>query len=55
MESDSLAEFVPAFVAMIEQAPSLHAAWLEVHTELARVAAEVLAEELGVDPPTRSR
>jgi AcrR family transcriptional regulator len=49
-DSDALAEMVPAFVAMIEQTPSLHAAWLEVNAQLADVATEELARQAGVDP-----
>jgi AcrR family transcriptional regulator len=48
--SDELAEMVPAFVAMIERTPSLHAAWLEAHERLARVVTEELAAQAGVDP-----
>lgn len=47
---DGLAEAVPAFVAMIEQTPALHAAWLEIHARLAQVVTEELAVEAGVDP-----
>ncbi len=47
---DGLAETVPAFVAMIEQTPALHAAWLEIHARLAQVVTEELAAEAGVDP-----
>ncbi|HTU28455.1 MAG TPA: TetR family transcriptional regulator [Solirubrobacteraceae bacterium] len=47
---DGLAETVPAFVAMIEQTPALHAAWLEIHARLAQVVTEELAQEAGVDP-----
>ncbi len=49
-DSDALADMVPAFVAMIEQTPSLHAAWLEVNAQLADVATEELARQAGVDP-----
>jgi AcrR family transcriptional regulator len=47
---DGLAETVPAFVAMIEQTPALHAAWLEIHARLAEVVTDELAAEAGVDP-----
>ena len=47
---DDLAEFVPRFVAMIEQTPSLHAHWLQVHDRLARVATEELAAQAGLSP-----
>jgi AcrR family transcriptional regulator len=47
---DGLAETVPAFVAMIEQTPALHAAWLEIHARLAQVVTEELAAQAGVDP-----
>jgi AcrR family transcriptional regulator len=50
IDGDAMAEMIPAFVAMIEQTPALHAAWLEVHARLARVASEALAEQAGVDP-----
>jgi AcrR family transcriptional regulator len=49
-DADAFAEMVPAFVAMIEQTPSLHAAWLEVNAQLADVATEELARQAGVDP-----
>jgi AcrR family transcriptional regulator len=49
-EADALADMVPAFVAMIEQTPSLHAAWLEVNAQLADVATMELARQAGVDP-----
>ncbi|HEY3771665.1 MAG TPA: TetR family transcriptional regulator [Solirubrobacteraceae bacterium] len=47
---DGLAETVPAFVAMIEQTPALHAAWLEIHARLAQVVTEELAAEADIDP-----
>jgi AcrR family transcriptional regulator len=47
---DAIAEMVPAFVAMIERTPALHAAWLEVNARLANVATEELARQAGVDP-----
>jgi AcrR family transcriptional regulator len=47
---DELVEFMPLFVAMIEQTPALRAAWLEMHDRLARVAREELAAQAGVDP-----
>jgi AcrR family transcriptional regulator len=47
---DAFAEMIPAFVAMIEGTPALHAAWLEVHARLAQVASEELAAQAGVDP-----
>jgi hypothetical protein len=40
----------PAFLAMIERTPALHAAWLEVNARLAGVASEELARQAGVDP-----
>lgn len=43
-------ELIPKFVGMIERTPSLHAAWLDTHARLARVAAEQLAAQAGVDP-----
>jgi AcrR family transcriptional regulator len=49
-DADALSEMVPAFVAMIEQTPSLHAAWLGVNAQLADVATEELARQAGVDP-----
>src|SRR5579875_1153338 len=47
---DELTRMIPAFVAMIEQTPALHAAWLEVNVRLANVATEELARQAGVDP-----
>jgi AcrR family transcriptional regulator len=47
---DELVQFMPLFVAMIEQTPALRAAWLEMHDRLARVAREELAAQAGVDP-----
>ena len=47
---DELAQFVPRFVAMIEQTPALHAHWLQVHERLARIAAEELATQAGTGP-----
>jgi AcrR family transcriptional regulator len=43
-------DFMPAFVAMIEGTPALHAAWLELHAQLAAVITEELAAEAGIDP-----
>ena len=50
VDADALAEMMPAFVAMIEQTPALHAAWLEVNARLADVATDELARQAGVDP-----
>jgi len=47
---EALDKLVPAFVAMIEGTPALHAAWLEVNARLASVASEELARQAGVDP-----
>ena len=47
---EGLDELVPKFVEMIEATPSLHAAWLEAHARLSRVAAEELAAQARVDP-----
>ena len=47
---DEMADWVPLFVTMIEQTPSLHAHWLEVHERLARVATDELAMQAGIDP-----
>jgi AcrR family transcriptional regulator len=50
MAPDELVGFVPHFVAMIENTPALHAAWLGLNDRLARVATEELAAQAGVDP-----
>jgi len=50
VDIDALAEMIPSFLSMIENTPALHAAWLEVHARLARVASEELAAQAGVDP-----
>lgn len=47
---EAIDEMVPAFLAMIERTPALHAAWLEVNVRLATVASEELARQAGVDP-----
>ena len=47
---EALNELIPMFVAMIEDTPALHAAWLELHARLANVATEELAAQAGVDP-----
>lgn len=47
---EAIDKMVPAFVAMIERTPALHAAWLEVNARLATVASEELARQAGVDP-----
>jgi AcrR family transcriptional regulator len=49
-DSPEFAEMISRFVRMLEETPSLHAAWLEVHARLARVATEELAAQAGVDP-----
>ncbi len=47
---DALVELIPLFIAMIEDTPALHAAWLELHGRLAAVATRELAAQAGVDP-----
>lgn len=47
---DGLAAFVSTFEAMIMQTPALHARWLEILDRLARVAAEQLALQAGIEP-----
>jgi AcrR family transcriptional regulator len=47
---DALVQFLPAFIAMIEETPALRAAWLELHDRLAGVARDELAAQAGVDP-----
>ena len=47
---DGLVEFIPLFGAMIDSTPALHAAWLELHDRLAKVARDELAAQAGVDP-----
>jgi AcrR family transcriptional regulator len=50
VDDPALDEIVPAFVDMIEHTPALHAAWLELHARLARVATDELAAQAEVDP-----
>jgi AcrR family transcriptional regulator len=48
---DQLAAYVATtFAAMIKQTPALHAHWLEIQDRLARVAAEQLALQAGIEP-----
>ena len=47
---EALVLFVPMFAQMIEDTPSLRAAWLELHDRLARVARDELAIAAGMDP-----
>ena len=48
---DELAAYVATtFAAMVKQTPALHAHWLEIQDRLARVAAEQLALQAGIDP-----
>ncbi len=47
---EALVLFVPMFAQMIEDAPTLRAAWLELHDRLARVARDELAAAAGIDP-----
>jgi AcrR family transcriptional regulator len=47
---DELVQFMPRFAEMIDRTPALHAAWLEVHDRLAKVAREELAAQAEVDP-----
>jgi AcrR family transcriptional regulator len=48
---DELAAYVATtFAAMVTQTPALHAHWLETQDRLARVAAEQLALQAGLDP-----
>jgi AcrR family transcriptional regulator len=47
---DELVEFLPLFGALIDSTPTLHAAWLEMHDRLAKVARDELAAQAGVDP-----
>jgi len=51
MLDDELAAYVAtAFVTMVTQTPALHAHWLEIQDRLARVAAEQLALQAGMEP-----
>ncbi|MHB1836844.1 MAG: TetR/AcrR family transcriptional regulator [Solirubrobacteraceae bacterium] len=47
---DELVGYIPAFRAMIDSTPALHAAWLEVQDRLVAVACEELAKLAEVDP-----
>jgi len=48
---DELAAHVATtFAAMVKQTPALHAHWLEIQDRLARVAAEQLALQAGIEP-----
>jgi AcrR family transcriptional regulator len=47
---EELTEFLPLFVAMIQDTPALRAAWLELHDRLATVARDELAAQAGIDP-----
>jgi AcrR family transcriptional regulator len=48
---DELAAYVATtFEAMVKQTPALHAHWLEIQDRLARVAAEQLALQAGIEP-----
>jgi AcrR family transcriptional regulator len=48
--SDELLEFMPLFLAMVENTPQLRAAWLELYDRLAEVTREELAAQAGLDP-----
>jgi AcrR family transcriptional regulator len=48
--SDELIQFIPRFAEMIDGTPALHAAWLELHDRLAKVARDELAALAEVDP-----
>ena len=48
---DELTAYVSTtFAAMVKQTPALHAHWLEIQDRLARVAAEQLALQAGIEP-----
>jgi AcrR family transcriptional regulator len=47
---DELVQFFPAFAEMVESAPTLRAAWLDMRNQLIAVAAEELAARAEVDP-----
>jgi AcrR family transcriptional regulator len=47
---EELIDFMPLFLAMIENTPALRAAWLEMQDRLASVARDELAAQAGVDP-----
>jgi AcrR family transcriptional regulator len=48
--SDLTALYMPRFAAMVQEHPSLRAAWNEVRYRLVEVAREMLAESADVDP-----
>ena len=48
--SDELLEFMPLFLAMVDNTPQLRAAWLELYDRLADVTREELAAQAGLDP-----
>ncbi len=47
---EALVIFVPMFAQMIDDTPTLRAAYLELHDRLARVARDELAAAAGIDP-----
>jgi AcrR family transcriptional regulator len=47
---EALVQYVPKFVAMIEDTPALRVAWLEVQDRLAQAARDELAATAGIDP-----
>ncbi len=48
---DEIADYVATtFEALIKETPALHAHWLEIQDRLARVAAEQLALQAGIEP-----
>jgi AcrR family transcriptional regulator len=50
LDDELAANVATTFAAMVRQTPALHAHWLEIQDRLARVAAEQLARQAGIEP-----